>query len=330
MSLIEEELKDVRSRATRVVTNAEIIGCHQANVQIRLTITPHRRCLCQFQFPPDYPNSAIYLEVKSKVFSTKVIGVITQLAEDEAKKMLGKPHILSLLKFINKFIEDNPLLTCSDEISKLKKNVIKDGDEFKVKQKTGVIDYRIVCKLYHLHVKLTIPPYYPTECVQVEFKSSNFPKILEQHFVGQAIEMSRQCVQPPLRKDPKAAAFEAKSSLYPVVEYLAATCVHHFPVETCPCCKKEALNTDPDACETNPNADMFVEWVYCKHVYHHKCLDDYMKAPPFDGGKKCPACGKRIYHEKWNISPELAEQRWAHKEARKREIEEVTDFLDLM
>ena len=75
---------------------------------------------------------------------------------------------------------------------------------------------------------------------------------------------------------------------------------------------------------------MFVEWVYCKHVYHHACLDVYMKTPPFDGGKKCPKCGKRIYHEKWNISPELAEQRWAQKEARKREIEEVTDFLDLM
>ena len=48
------------------------------------------------------------------------------------------------------------------------------------------------------------------------------------------------------------------------------------------------------------------------------------------GGKKCLECGKRIYHDKWNITPKLAEDRWAHQEARKREIEEVSDFLDLM
>ena len=48
------------------------------------------------------------------------------------------------------------------------------------------------------------------------------------------------------------------------------------------------------------------------------------------GGKKCIKCGLRIYHDKWNISPQLAEERWAHKEARKREIDEVADFLDLM
>jgi len=46
------------------------------------------------------------------------------------------------------------------------------------------------------------------------------------------------------------------------------------------------------------------------------------------GGKKCPACGNRIYHEKWKITPELAEARWAHKEARRRELSEVVDFLE--
>lgn len=44
-------------------------------------------------------------------------------------------------------------------------------------------------------------------------------------------------------------------------------------------------------------------------------------------GKKCPRCNLRIYHDKWNISPKLAEERWAHKEARQREIDEVVDFL---
>lgn len=45
------------------------------------------------------------------------------------------------------------------------------------------------------------------------------------------------------------------------------------------------------------------------------------------GGKKCPKCKQRIFHDKWNIQPKLAEDRWAHQEARKREIAEVADFL---
>ena len=45
------------------------------------------------------------------------------------------------------------------------------------------------------------------------------------------------------------------------------------------------------------------------------------------GGKKCLVCGERVAHDKWNISPHLAEQRWAHHQARLREIDEVVDFL---
>ena len=49
--------------------------------------------------------------------------------------------------------------------------------------------------------------------------------------------------------------------------------------------------------------------------------------PCISEGKKCPKCMTRIYHDKWNISPKLAEERWAHHEARKRELDEVVDFL---
>ena len=45
------------------------------------------------------------------------------------------------------------------------------------------------------------------------------------------------------------------------------------------------------------------------------------------GGKKCLACNQRLSHDKWNVRPKLAEDRWAHQEARKREIAEVADFL---
>ena len=45
------------------------------------------------------------------------------------------------------------------------------------------------------------------------------------------------------------------------------------------------------------------------------------------GGKKCLVCHQRISHEKWNVPPRLAEERWAHQEAKRREIAEVADFL---
>jgi len=330
MSTIDDELKDVKSRVTKIVPTAEVIGCHRANIQIRITRTKHKTCLCQFQFPAQYPNDPILIEIKSKVFSQKVLQAMTQLAEAEAKKMIGRAQIISLVKFINNFLIENPLLICSEEISNIKKKFVNQEDDFKVKQKTGVINYKINSRKYFFHVKLTVPDMYPTECVDIEFKGSNFPSILETHFLAQAKEIARQSVQPPLRKDPKAQPFSPKPSIYPVLEYLAGHCIHPFPVESCPCCKKPALAEDPKLCETNPYADTFVEWVYCRHIYHHLCLDNYMKTPPFQGGKKCPTCGARIYHEKWNISPELAEERWAHKEARKREIEEVSEFLDLM
>ena len=47
----------------------------------------------------------------------------------------------------------------------------------------------------------------------------------------------------------------------------------------------------------------------------------------FLGVKKYVSCGQRIFHEKWKIPPKLAEERWAHQEARKREIAEVAEFL---
>lgn len=38
-------------------------------------------------------------------------------------------------------------------------------------------------------------------------------------------------------------------------------------------------------------------------------------------------CGIRISHDKWVVSPAVAEVRWAQKQAREREIQEVIDFM---
>ncbi|KAF0311906.1 hypothetical protein FJT64_017304 [Amphibalanus amphitrite] len=88
-----------------------------------------------------------------------------------------------------------------------------------------------------------------------------------------------------------------------------------------------ALPADPADVVEDGGADLHVERVYCGHLYHFGCLVQYMKTPPFDGGKKCELCGKRIFHEKYKVSPQLAEARWAQEQARERELGEVIDFL---
>lgn len=38
---------------------------------------------------------------------------------------------------------------------------------------------------------------------RLEMSENNFPDILKTNFLGQAVEIARQCVQPPLKKKPK-------------------------------------------------------------------------------------------------------------------------------
>ena len=76
--------------------------------------------------------------------------------------------------------------------------------------------------------------------------------------------------------------------------------------------------------DSNPK---YVERTYCGHIYHFECLDTYIRTPPFLGGKKCIVCQNVIYHDRWKLTSQVAEARWAHQQARERELDEVKDFL---
>ena len=47
-----------------------------------------------------------------------------------------------LVRFVVDFINSNPFIVCSDELSFIKKQLHRHGDEMKVKQKTGVVQYK--------------------------------------------------------------------------------------------------------------------------------------------------------------------------------------------
>lgn len=204
-------------------------------------------------------------------------------------------------------------------------------------------------------------------CIAYSWESheSNLPVVLVRFLNGQAKEIARQCVEPPLHtKDP---AFEPNPSLEKTLTFLISA-TREFHKENCPICKLPCLPTDSSQTVTNDALDSYVERVYCGHLFHQGCLKQYIREPPFpSGGKCCPApkshprsdamsrhvkqpkpnvqighrkksasfsegpeesvCGIRLSHDRWGLSVKLAEARWAQQQARVRELEEVIDFM---
>lgn len=327
---IEDELAEVGEKCTEKIHNTTIEACVPAMVRVRIRKTKHKDLTVCIQFTEQYPSEHLVVELKSKTLPDKFLDGLSRLCEKEAAdKHVGRRQVLLTIKFIRNFIEENPLCVCSGEISRLKK-LLTDTDECKLKQKSGTVNLKLFQGAYCLDVRIAIPDDYPLEPIGIDFKSCNFPSMFERMFKANAIEIARQCIEPPMRKKPKDPPFEPKPSLYPVTEYLIMDCVKYSPVQICALCKQKCFPDDPKNVITDMMADKYVERVYCGHLFHFGCMDAYMKVPPFVGGKICPfePCGKRIYHDKWRASPELAEARWAHQQARERELAEVVDFLD--
>ena len=75
-------------------------------------------------------------------------------------------QILPLCHFVHKFIVENPLCVCSEEINRLKKSCIGKMDELKLKQKTSQVVLKLSEQNYFLTAKLTVPDNYPTAQLQ--------------------------------------------------------------------------------------------------------------------------------------------------------------------
>lgn len=325
MDLIQHELVDIRTHCESQIPGSKLITCVQAMVRVDIVRTEHKQLTVCIQFPKKYPNDPLLIELKSKHLSDKLVERLTKVCDEECRKNTGKPQVLKLLQFIRNFIDDNPLCVCSEEITSIKKELISEQDELRIKQKTSSLILRICQDSYYLAVKIQVPDNYPAEQINVEHKDCNFPDVFKKYFTAQAVELARQCVQPPLKRKPKDPPFEPKPSLWPVVGFLINK-VKLYPIEKCQLCKRRCLPTDPKDIVTDEKDDMFAERVYCGHLFHNGCLNKYMKMPPFQG-KVCPGCEQRIYHDKWKAAPRLVEARWAHEEAKKRELGEVVEFL---
>jgi len=326
-TVITNELREIKDKLEKEIEGSELITCVRAHIRVNITRTPRKSLGVCLQFPPEgYPVSPIILELKSKTLEDKLLDGLTRVCDQEAKKLQGQKQVIPILKFIKDFIDQNPLCCCSGEINDIKKNVLQEGDEIKLRQKDSAVIVKASQGKYTFSYKLIVPDNYPVEPVKTEEKSNSFSPDMRVYFRANATEIARKCTQPPLNAK-KAKEWQPRPSILPVINFLIRDGVKRFPVADCPLCRKRSFPEDPADVVVDCHADLYVERVYCGHLFHHKCLDVYMKTPPFDGGKKCPECSKRIFHDKWNATPEVAEARWAHEQAKHRELADVVDFL---
>ncbi|XP_076444914.1 uncharacterized protein LOC143282914 [Babylonia areolata] len=324
LRVIQGELVQVKQKVPEI-PDTKLIAAVVDLVKVEIKKTEHKQINITCLFPSKYPHEPLVVELNSKTLAHKLLMGLGSVCEAETKKLVGQRQVVHMVNFVKTFIDENPLSVCSEEIAFIKKDLLTPEDEIKLKQKTSQIVLKLRQLKYFLTVVLSVPETYPLQQIVVEISEHNLPNFLKVNFQAQAIEIARQCVQPPLKKKPKDPPFAPKPSIQPVCEYLIKDCMRRYPMESCSLCKKQILPPEP----TDLSGRQFgIERVYCGHLFHFRCLDKYMKTPPFAAGKFCPVDKKQIFHEKWQTSASVMEQRWAHKQAKQRELEEVMDFME--
>lgn len=163
MGLIEDELAEVKKLAENV-TGCKLVSCVRAMVRAEIKRTKFKTLVVCIQFPKDYPQVPILIELKSKTFSEKLLQRLNNVCENEAKKHLGKAQILNTLKFVSNFIDENPLSCCYDEVNSIKKK-LTENDELKLKQKSSSIVLKLTQDKYYCNTKLGVPDIYPEVAV---------------------------------------------------------------------------------------------------------------------------------------------------------------------
>lgn len=231
-------------------------------------------------------------------------------------------------------LRDQPLLVIKDDLDSTKRKLLKKFDEISFNQKKGIIYLTIKTENspYSVQLALTVPPDYPESQIKVEKKESNFPASICYYMVCNANEIARRRVEPPRSKRSNLKTFSPQPHINDVLKFLISDTGHRYPKEECVLCKKQGFNQNPADVVRNPKGALFVTRLYCGHIFHYKCLNEYMNKPPFknfQGGKKCPweKCDNRVYHDKWAVSPEILEKRWGKKMEDNRELYDLEEFL---
>ena len=219
MGIIEDELNEIKKCCESQNPGTKVIAAVPAMVRIEIEKTNFKKLVCCLMYPSEYPNSPILMELKSKTLAPKLLDGLTNVTEKECKKFLGKPQALFVIKFLSKFIDENPLCCCSDEIVRVKA-LLGSNDVLKLSQKHSSLTITVNQEQYQLSCKVSIPHNYPIERVNVEATSCNFPRVFRAWFIENSKELARRCVEAPLKPKPNQPPFVARPSLEEAVAFL--------------------------------------------------------------------------------------------------------------
>ncbi|XP_058834348.1 uncharacterized protein LOC131691741 [Topomyia yanbarensis] len=353
MGLIEDEVNEVSRLCCNVIPNSKLITCMTSLIRVDINQTNSRQLTVCLRFPDEYPKNKLLTEFKSRSMSITFLERFTKVCDDKAVEFVGKPQVMGLLKFVDTYLRENPLCIVTEEIFNVKKLLSVTSGDLKLRQKSSSILLTAKGGPFYISAKFHVPEQYPVERIQWDDCDCNLPQALVRFVNGQAKEIARQCVEAPLKKLKTNPEFQPKPSLERTFRFIIAA-MKGFPEELCPSCEKLALPSTSQAVVETDADDNFLIRMFCGHIYHQGCLKKFMSEPPFPpGGKICPAkrkhprsdrnhcgarkqsvsdkselCQQRVTHDKWGLNDvKSAEAKWAHQQARVRELEEVIDFL---
>jgi len=268
MGFLEDEFEEVRKLCHNRVADSKLTTCTNGLVRVEIKKTVIKSMIAVLQFPTGYPSVPLIVELRSKTLSDNLLSGLTQVCEEEAKKCLGKPQILKTLEFLASFLEANPLCCCSEEISRIKRELLlKDADDIKLKQKISTISLTLREALYVHRVHIVVPNDYPSSQVKFETVESNFPGNFSRFFHAQATELARRCVEAPLNKKNAISplGFQARPSLHSPACFLVQQ-VRRYPTEKCSICRNRCFPESPSDVIQDENHNLHVERIFCGHI----------------------------------------------------------------
>ncbi|EDS37774.1 conserved hypothetical protein [Culex quinquefasciatus] len=350
MGLIEDEVLEVSRLCCNVILGSKLITCMSSLIRVDLYQTESRQLTACIRFPSEYPRNKLLVEFKSKTMSLTFLERFTKICDEKGAGFVGKPQVMSMLKFVDGYLRENPLCIVTQEIFGVKKLLEGTGGELKLRQKSSSVSLMARGGPYYFGAKFHVPEEYPVQRIQWEDCDCNLPQALIRFVNGQSKEIARQCVEAPLRKLKTDQEFQPKPSLERTLRFIIEA-LKGLPTDRCPICEELSLPSTLVEAEISDEDDRFLIRMFCGHIYHQGCLKKYMSEPPFPpGGKICPAkrkhprsdrsagrrpavesnelCQQRVTHDKWGLNDvKSAEAKWAHQQARIRELEEVIDFM---
>jgi len=114
-------------------------------------------------------------------------------------------------------------------------------------------------------------------------------------------------------------------------EVVGERCLLSLPGVRCPLSWKPLLPRDPAGlvalleATSGKQAKLKPTRASCGHWFQWGAVDKALTRPPFV--VPCPVCGERLMHSDWPSDTSKLERAWTAKQAKKRELDDVVDFL---